>query len=797
MGWAKENLSVSDRAAIAKSLFTVEEEKNGWLNGHCPLHEDENPSFGYHPENDVFHCLAGCSKDGDLIELYCRVNGLDNKAGFLDFKEKFGNQAVTPAPKQKPAKTEKKATKKPSVRNELALKNIESDFALFPPLPEAWLARLAEARKWTKEAVQRLDLRVQTHYRAKETGELRKVRKGNERIAIPIYQGGKLKNIRLYRPGAEKFKIISWVSGSGGARLFPDPAHLDDSGPIILAEGEPDTICAISHGFCAVTQTSKTIKWKKGQLKPFVGRDVIIAYDADQPGLRYAEAAALALAKVAASVRIINWPDCMLDENMGLPKKHGQDLTDFFVRHGHTEADFRRLWESATIIDTEYSEKRSIASGFEFFEAGATGRISFKPRLLAEKIMEDISLMTDPVSGLTYKWNGTHWELYDVAHIKNKAIEYLGIEAKKSRVEDSVYQVQVMGAIPHGRKINDKHDFICLENGMFNLKNFEVYPHAKDYFSTIKIGVKFDPDNIPSCERWEQFLEETIQTEGPIRQMQEFFGYCLTRETRYQKCLLNLGPGADGKSLVSKVLRALCGPENCSSVSFNELQDQFYRASLYNMQVNISTEIGNQAMESEFFKAIVTGDPISAAFKNVDPFTFVPFCKLVFATNKLPKVLDNTDGFYRRLLPIKFKQQFLGDNDDKYLEDKLMAELDGIFAWSLIGLMRLQEQDGFTECEETEELLGGYKRLNNPVYAFAEDCLVVGDYEYGETKEGLYKAYRKYCSENGYRTSHRENFFRELKAIIPAMKQYRPRIQNKRVCCVKGVALKDDLSINS
>lgn len=112
------------------------------------------------------------------------------------------------------------------------------------------------------------------------------------------------------------------------------------------------------------------------------------------------------------------------------------------------------------------------------------------------------------------------------------------------------------------------------------------------------------------------------------------------------------------------VLRELVGADCCASVGFEDLDDNFMRASLYNKSVNISTEIGSKAIDSPIFKAITSGDPISASFKFKDNFEFKPFCKLVFAANKLPRSLDNSDGYFRRILPVQFKRQFFESDPD-------------------------------------------------------------------------------------------------------------------------------------
>ena len=662
------------------------------------------------------------------------------------------------------------------------LDDIESAWQIMPPLPEKWVQRLSDVRGWSKETIEQIDLRLQTHYRSKDTGKLIKISK-SERVAIPIRdRTGRIVNIRLYKPGAKKMKIISWGQGFGKCRLFP--AALVDRGTVLLCEGEQDTLCAISNGFNAITQTSKLKKWPKEQKAVFKDRDVVIAYDADQPGEKYAGFAAESLLTAARSVRILIWPDEMGRQDDGTwPKNSGQDLTDFFVRHKRCAKDLQSLIDEAL----PWSDPLTGKLYAEFFETGASGRLSFKPRRLAEKILEDICVMADPTSELIYKWSGRYWELFNERYIEKRCMEYLGVESQKHRIKDAAFQVNIKSTLPHGREVNDRDDWVCLKNCMLNLMTLETRPHAKDFYCTMSLDIDFNPENKEDCKRWKAFLKETIQTPEAIDQVQEFVGCCLTRDTRYAKCLMVIGPGSDGKSVFLKTIRKLIGPENCSAISFQDLEDQFLRSSIYNKLLNISTEVGSRALESPYFKAIVTGDPISAAFKHKNTFTFTPFCKLAFAVNKLPRVKDNSDGFFRRILPVEFKRQFIKDADP-HLEEKLEGELSKIFEWAVVGLHRLIKQKAYTDCEETKDLLMGYRRLNNPVLCYVEDRCLLGD-NYEETKENLYNNFRGYCGANGYTAFNKENFFRELYAAITHLKQYRAWNNGERQFRVKGIAV--------
>lgn len=803
MGIAATKLTESQRADIARGLFTAKSARGNEIHGLCPLHPDKTPSFSYNKEKDIYNCLA-CGASGDLADLWMKVNGQTGKEGFKAFCAAAGIESADPWPPVKPAKPSTPSMKKKPPKNkkpatphaapELIERSpyLDDIYNQFPPLPDSWVARLVKTRGWSREVIIRTDLRMQTLYQDKK-GELCKIRRP-ERVAIPIKDlKGRVRNLRLYKPGAKKMKIISWGKGYGKSRLFPAKPWMD--GPVLLCEGESDVLCALSHGFNAICQTSKLKKWPKAQLAPFRGRDVIIAYDADQPGQGYAAFAGRSLENMASSVRLLQWPELMWPGG-SYPDKGGQDLTDFFVRHGKTADDLKALIKQAR--QPERPVQVSNSAGYlAFFDTGASNSIAFKPRLLAERIIHDHDLLSDPETGILYRWNGQFWATWQDDFIRRECIQHLGVEADSSRVENVLKLVRGLCTVPPERAMNDRTDWLCIKSGMLNLADLSQVPHDKDFFCTYQIPVEFDRACQHQCDRWLKYLSETIQTPAVIDQIQEFAGLCLTRDTRFAKCLFLFGPGADGKSVFIKTLIKLVGEDNTSAVSFAELEKEFNRSAIYNKLLNVSTEVGSKALESPYFKAIASGDTISARFLFKDVFFFRPHCKLVFAANRMPRVLDNSDGFFRRILPVEFKQQFIGADADLDLEEKLEAELSQIFKWALSGLGRLRKQKTFTDCEETQRLLLDYRRSNNPVLEFLEDRLIIGD-KYQTTCKELYTAYRNYCKEGGYFELGRANFFRELYAAKGNLTQARPWVNTpegkKRTRVVKGIGVLFDES---
>lgn len=754
MSWAKDNLGADERRNIASQCFEVKSERGAELHGLCPFHDDGEPSFSYNADKDVYNCLA-CSASGDLVSLWGHVNGHgDNKEAFLAFKGEFGDPN---AHKQGPGKN-KAAQGRSGAKNKAKEPPIipEADLEALPPLPERWLKGLEQKRGWRPDICAKLGLRLFAD------GD-------EERVAIPVRdEDGKLRNIRLYRPGASKGKKIrSWAKGHGESRLFPAPPL--PAGPIWICEGEPDTICAISHGLNAVCHTTGAGNFPSKHGPAFAGRDVIICYDADDAGRDGAYKVAQAVVKQAASVKILRWPEFMTD---------AQDLTDWFKTHGKSVAQLKDLLPSAEVYAKPNEPEDEPENPWRFFVKNKSGGMTYKESLLATEIIAEQQLATDPDTGLTYRWTGRYWEWISREHIAQMGMRKLMGEGTAARGQAVAQHVAIRTTLPPGDSFDGRPDLLCLENGMLDLDTLEVRPHAPEFRATYMHPWPFDPHAPVDCPVFKgEYLAQAIQDPGAIRDLQEFAGYCLWPGTHWPKALFLIGPGSDGKSTLLKVLAGLVGEERCSSVNLADLEDQFQRVSLHGKALNTFAEASASFFESTFFKAVTSGDSIQAAYKHRDSFMFKPSCKLAFSANEFPRVRDNTFAFYRRILPIEFPKQFLGSDADPFLENKLLAELPGIFAWAIVGLWRLRHRGGWDHSPAVKAVLNGYRKDNNPLESFLEEvCTLKPAYEGASPprveKDDLFNAWQNWCKASGHKAGSKERFCMRLYAIHPRFKNY-------------------------
>jgi putative DNA primase/helicase len=163
------------------------------------------------------------------------------------------------------------------------------------------------------------------------------------------------------------------------------------------------------------------------------------------------------------------------------------------------------------------------------------------------------------------------------------------------------------------------------------------------------------------------------------------------------------------------------------------------------------------------FKALTGEDTIFAERKNKPIFCFRPFARLLFSCNDIPKnINDRSEGFYRRLIIIRFSKSVPPEKRDPNLREKLALEADGILMWALAGLRRIMSNNYvFGETDRTREELQRYRIDSNSALLFMEECA-----EFGEGFEcfrsDVYDAYQEFCRNNGYKPFSQIRFNKDL-----------------------------------
>jgi len=210
-----------------------------------------------------------------------------------------------------------------------------------------------------------------------------------------------------------------------------------------------------------------------------------------------------------------------------------------------------------------------------------------------------------------------------------------------------------------------------------------------------------------------------------------------------------MGGGANGKTVLLKVVEALVGMQMVCAVQPSQLDNKFQRAHLAGKLVNIVTEIAEGAEIADAqLKAIVSGELTTAEHKHRPPFDFHPFATCWFATNHLPHSRDFSDAMFRRAIVINFNNRFDGPGCDPRLIDKLRTELPGILALALGAVRGVILRGAFTDVASSNTAKLEWQLNCDQAAQFFEDRLQrTPGAKVGST--ALYQDYRDWANEQG------------------------------------------------
>ena len=303
---------------------------------------------------------------------------------------------------------------------------------------------------------------------------------------------------------------------------------------------------------------------------------------------------------------------------------------------------------------------------------------------------------------------------------------------------------------------------VNVRNGLLDIRDMSFKEHTPSYLSTVQLNVEYNPQ--VDCPQFKKFLNEVLDCKL-IPLVQEIVGYLLTTNTASQKAFVFWGPARTGKSTLLWVVEyLLLGKKNVSNIPWQEIGDKFKTAELLGKLANVFSDLPSKSIDDTGIFKVVTGeDYLMAEKKNKNPFKFKPFARLVFSCNELPRnYVDRTEGFYRRLIIVPFNRQIEKSKIDKSLKYKFQREKEGILNWALEGLKRLYENNfEFSENELTDGVKKEYKRENNNVISFVEECCEL-DGLFSCSRIELYEAYKEFCVEAGLKALSQIKFNKEL-----------------------------------
>lgn len=433
------------------------------------------------------------------------------------------------------------------------------------------------------------------------------------------------------------------------------------------------------------------------------------------------------------------------DYIMLMAKNHNQVFCDPPLDEMAIEAKVNHFWEMEQMKTAQYKQ----------LKAAAEDKKQFAPLDIAQVVLNRLEEQgycikadsSEAIIWLTKKSEGP-WKAYNVhgtggefqVFIKDPISDpELGGDprwATKKHIADVVNalltELRAAGRIWDTDRKNldtqtvDAYKYIPLKGGkLLDWRTGELKPWDPETNLTYVLPVEYDPN--AKCPAWERRLAEWLPDEGSRKIMQEFVGYSLIPYMGFEKALMIVGEGANGKSLFLETIQGMLGYEVVGSINMRSLFSRFGPAELLGKILNIVNEAGSEYLRgahADDFKNLVSGGRIIADVKNKAPLTFNNTAKFIFASNHDVKTSDKSEGWLRRMLIVPFEQDFSKSPVPKYeIMSELRKEYAGIFNWALEGLRRLMQNKQFSTSEAAQRKMDEYRYKNDIAADFFIHCL--------------------------------------------------------------------------
>jgi putative DNA primase/helicase len=378
---------------------------------------------------------------------------------------------------------------------------------------------------------------------------------------------------------------------------------------------------------------------------------------------------------------------------------------------------------------------------------------------MARRVIEKIGVENITASqGFVWQWNDSGlWIKLEKRAVKQivQSIIACEIDGVSKQIVESICDLLETEIFNKDQEFNVGHaDCINCKNGELSLIDgeWQLLLHKREHYRTTQIPVTHDVN--ATAPRFMRFLDEVFagdpDKEDKEKALLEMIGYSLMAHCKYERFIILVGTGANGKSVLLFVLESLIGGENISGVQPSTFDRAFHRAHLHGKLANIVTEIKQgEVIDDASLKGIVSGEPTTVEHKFGHPFVMRPFATCWFGTNHMPHTRDFSDALFRRALILKFNNVFKPElgNCDPHLRDELTRELPGILNMALNAYTQAII-NGFTIPQSCIEARDEWRIEADQVAQFIDAECVRNDNEEVRAQL-LYEAYREWSRASG------------------------------------------------
>lgn len=295
----------------------------------------------------------------------------------------------------------------------------------------------------------------------------------------------------------------------------------------------------------------------------------------------------------------------------------------------------------------------------------------------------------------------------------------------------------------------------------------ELRPHSQGDYITKLSNASWQDGKRPDAKEFEKFLKK-VQPDALIRAfLKRFCGYMLTGLTIEQVLLFFYGAGRNGKSTFVELLCHVMG-DYAVTMSIDSFSGDTKRgggeatpdlARLPGARfVSASEPEAGVKLKDALIKLVTGNDKFPVRRLHEDFFEIDPTFKLVLSGNHKPRIDDDSDGIWRRVLLVPWLVQIPKAEVDRNLLAKLKAEADGVFAWMVEGAVEYLNL-GLDVPASVHAASEEYRQESDAIGTFIRlASIVTGESGDMENPLDLFMAFERFADAEGVFKFNRSTF---------------------------------------
>jgi P4 family phage/plasmid primase-like protien len=573
----------------------------------------------------------------------------------------------------------------------------------------------------------------------------------------------------------------------------PIPMDMDT---VVVVEGETDVLSLAAAGFHASGVPGKNLIFSTKlsnspiRLLPPAVKRVVVVVEGDVNEQEIAKLGGLAADLSKRGVRL---------EIVRLAGTSYKDVNEMLQDMGvvRFREEFQKLLDAAATVAPDKPSKSATALSMAQEQSasggGSNGDLPILndytfAREVAPYFIDRYRYVLESKQWLA--WNGKYWEPVDEKFLVAEASDilrkryrallddainqndragtdfwfmFLKRAGDYSEVADAVKFLYAWPGIATKRDELDAESWTinCL-NGILNLKTMTLEPHDPKRLFTKIVHANYNPN--AQGPKWEAHLKYFLPNPNVRRQVLRDLGVALVGTHLQETLPIWFGTGGNGKSTTIAVIRRIMGEYAIQAAKDLLVLDEkgYQRHStdlvdLYKRRLVFAVETERrQRLAESLVKWLTGGDAIRARRLYENNMEFEPTFSIFLVTNYKPIIIGMDEAIWRRVRLIPWEVQIdpaLKRNQDEVVNE-LLQEADAIFLDMVRGLADFLQDINWV-APEVSAASEEYRREMDSVGLFVDEmCQLKRGWE--TPKSEVYRAYEKWCAENGeYAVTHK------------------------------------------